>query len=221
MPAAKAPAKPAMTSRDARRGAGTRGAGAEAIGVGAPLDLEGTPASIQGGRIARVGVTKQVGGAALPVAPAPHRLDEQQAIEPLFRRSLVIDDGRVDLEHHRAAAPRREHALTAEVVIPLHDDVRREAISRDGAATQRAASRAGRRGKACHVTGCRARPESQTARRRSDMHVMAAGQPFGDRPYVIEPPVGAGNRLIGREVQDSRITIERSDDSSRTRLTFF
>jgi len=100
-------------------------AGMEAHRVRAPLRLENS----RGRRVRRqdraIGRDDQIGGAALPFAPAPHRFGDEQAIHGALGRARIVDDGRVDLEHGAGAdGAGGEQALAAEVVVALDDDVR-------------------------------------------------------------------------------------------------
>ena len=135
-----APAKTASTSPARsleRERAG--GVGPEPIRVGAPLDFEDASGVDPGRQDGARRRHDEVGLAALPVAPAPHRLDQQQAVETPFRRSGVVDDRRVHLEHReRLPTARGQHAFAAEVVVPLHDDVGCDAIGRAPARRARA-----------------------------------------------------------------------------------
>ena len=89
---------------------------AEARGVDAPLGLVNLLRRnpVRQDRAGRH--DEPIGHAALPVAPPPERLDEERAIEALFRRAGIIDDRRVHLEHvpaGSAAAIRRRSCDSA------------------------------------------------------------------------------------------------------------
>ena len=87
---------------------------------------------VSAGRMAALGVTITSARAADALAPPPHRLDDQRAIEDLFWRAWIVDHRRVDFEHRPDAERRaRENAFAAEVVVALDDGVGTNIPQRD------------------------------------------------------------------------------------------
>ena len=96
----------------------------EEIDVRAPLDFEHASSIDPRRQDVHRGRDKQVHVPRDAVPPSAHRFDEQRPIEPVLWRARVIHDRGIHFEDGRTPKPRgREHALTAEVVVALHDDV--------------------------------------------------------------------------------------------------
>ena len=134
VPAAKRPGEhgPRCVLRGASNGGASGTSGRNRDRIGSPFELARSAIGprMRGGWPA-LGVTIRSASAALPVAPSPERLDEQRAIEPLLRRTGIVDHRRVHLEHrHRTDGTRRTQTLSAEVVVALDDDIRPQPLAR-------------------------------------------------------------------------------------------
>ena len=174
-------------------------------GVGAPFhfeDLRPRDARRKDGRRRR---DDQVGRRAQAVAPALHRTDEQGAVQPRLRGAGVVDDRRVHFEHGpRAEPPRVQDRFAAEVVVPLHHEIRAEAVgdpSHRRAARPAQLRRPERRRHRDPVHVVRGRRSG--ARRHQHVDLVAErGEPFRDRGDVDRSSLRARDDLVQRGVQD-------------------
>ena len=144
--------------------------------VGAPLQphnaIRGHP------RRQDVGLRRdeQVGVPALPVAPPPHRLDEQRPVDPPLRGAGIVDHRRVHLEHRqRAHRLRRAHPFAAEVEVALDHHVGPDALRQRADARREGPAQAPRAERRTQVD-----PRGAVVRERT--------LPAGDRRHVRHGP---------------------------------
>ena len=193
-----------------RHGAGR--AWMETRRVRAPFDLQHAIGRHAVGQDLRAWRDDQIRLAHLPVAPAPHRLRDERAIERGLGRAGVVDDGRVDLEREsRAGGFRRQRAFAAEVVVPLDDHVRpyRSGKPPYRARTQQAKlSAAGRRAHGVPVHGPVGTRPVAPASDRVDV-VAERGQSFGDSLDMYGSAQRPRHPLIQCAVEDPHLRIRR------------
>src|SRR5688572_26082061 len=164
-----------------------------------------------------------VGSVAQPVAPATHRLDDEYAVDDALRRTRVIDDRRIHLEHRDSAdLSRSENALTAEIVVPLDHNVRPEFArvrSHAGRAKKPQAAEAKRR---TQREPLRVSPGDGTslARRYQNAHLVPKlRESFCDGRHVHRAAVCGGHRLVDGRVENSqcRLTSSAKNGPDRSR----
>ena len=184
--------------------------GLELVRVGAPFGLEHARGRNLFGNDARLGRDDQIGGAALPLAPAAQRLHDEGAIDPLLRRSRIVDDRRIDLEDRERADPARgENAFAAEVVVALDDDIGLES-ARGRAPFVRAANAAGdrRTAAASRTSAPSCRHRAVVSRRHEHVHIMSEFR---------EPLCNSRHMYPNRHGQQALIDRWRSTESSSGR----
>ena len=197
-------------------------AGVEAHGVRAPLRLD----DLRGRRVRRqdraIGRDDQIRGAALPFAPAPHRLGDEQAIHGALGRARIVDDRGVHFEDGaRADRAGGEQALAAEVVVPLDHDVRAQRRGDGAQASPPQQPQVGRAERRADIV-----PRRRSCKRRrerlpttiggagadGDVDLVAeGGEPFGDRLDMRRAAEGARHDLIDGGVEDPhRVSVSRA-----------
>jgi hypothetical protein len=178
-----------------------RRAGMEAIRVCAPLEDADVLARDVRWNDRCVRGDDHVGAPAQGVAPPPHRLYEQQAIEQRLCRARMIDDRCVDFQDcNRAELGRRSDRFTAEVVVPLDDGVGLEIIRQlpDCTGPRESQVRTPERRRHRHP------PHAGWARRAGAgrdecCHLMPErGKSLRHRRDVYRPPLGSRDGLVDR-----------------------
>ena len=148
---------------------------------------------------------KQIGMPALPVAPPPHRLDEQRPVDPPLRGTWIVDHRRVHLEHRqRTHRLRRAHAFAAEVEIALDHHVRPDLFRQRADARRQSPAQPPRAERWTQVD-----PGGAVVRERTvttgddDMHVMTQGrQATRDGRHMDRSADAARHSLIGGDVEN-------------------
>src|SRR5262245_18599897 len=106
------------------KGRGSIRVGAEAVRVGAPLDLEYLRSWRVPWQDRGVWCDDEIGVPAEALPPATHRLHDERAIQKRLRRSGVVDHRGVHFQNRAGTdSARRQNPFPAEVVVPLDDDV--------------------------------------------------------------------------------------------------
>ena len=177
----------------------------ESLRVGTPLEFYDPVGLEPGGQDGSAWRHDQVGRAALPVAPPPHRLDEERAVQHALGRAGVVDDWRIHFEdRERSRASRGPHPFAAEVVVALHDDVgpKHAGDGRHPPGPRQPQARAAERGR--HLVPVdRAQGEPFCAAPHEHVHLVPqGGQPLGDRLHVHRPAPGPGHGLIDGAVEN-------------------
>ncbi len=194
-------------------GHGAGRAGMEPLRVRAPFDLQHAIGRHAVGQNLRAWRDDQIRLAHLPVAPAPHRLRDERAIERGLRRAGVVDDGRVDLEREsRAGGFRRQSAFTAEVVVPLDDHVRPDRSGKPPYRTRTQQAKLRSAGRWAHRV-----PVHRTLRPRAvaapgdGVHLVAQRcEAFGHRLHVHRSAERPRHALVERAVENPHVSVSPS-----------